>query len=114
GKAEGWVVVFVSQILDCSVEAQVRVESVAAAEINLLVALSQVAIRKKHGGAKEAVGSKGAVIAAADKITAQAQAVLRLGIHQKEGSSVRRAPEWTIAHQRPECPDQNVRKRWIH
>src|SRR5215471_9249288 len=66
GKAEGFVVMFIGEIFDSSVESQMRVQSVTSAEIDFLVALSQIPVGQKHGGAKETIRCKCAVIAAAD------------------------------------------------
>ena len=75
GKAEDFFVVLIGEIFDCGIEAQVRVQAQASTEINLLVRLCQILVGQQHGCAEEGIGGEGAVIAAAHKITAQAERV---------------------------------------
>ena len=53
------------QVLNTSIKLHILVELIAAAHINLLVSLSQVAIRQQHGCAKIRVRKECAAVSAA-------------------------------------------------
>src|SRR5437016_12508382 len=90
----------IGQVLNSGIEGQPMAQIVAAAEVNFLVGLSQVAIGQKHGIAKKRITQEGAVIAAAYQVTAQPEYEFWPGITQQEAASMRGAAEWTVADQR--------------
>src|SRR5262249_17865249 len=110
GNAKSVVIVIAGQVLNTRIEAQMRVQPVAPAEINFLVRLGQILVGQEHGVAEEAVCGESAVIAPAHKISAQAQRVARLGIQEKEAAGMRRAAKGAVAHQRAKNSDRNIGK----
>lgn len=73
-KSKRRIVVLARQIFNDSEKPQVRIDAIAAAEIDLLPRSSEISVGKQQRGAKEAVEEERTVITAADEISGQGEA----------------------------------------
>ena len=70
-KSECGLIVLAEQVFDAGVDLRVRGHRIAYAQIQLLVAGREIAIREKQCVSEESVQEKGAVVAAAYQIAAK-------------------------------------------
>src|SRR5690348_10614809 len=67
------IVMLTGQVFDCGVDLKITVEPVTAAHVDFLISRRQVAVRKKHTGAKRWIEKEGAAVAAANEVSTYRQ-----------------------------------------
>src|SRR5262245_21200180 len=89
------------------------VESVASVQIDKLIGVLEVAVRKEHGCAEEAIAEEGAAVTAAHERAGDVRVEAAAIVGEKDAARVRRAIERASAHERCESTYGNVWERWI-
>ena len=101
------------QVFDCRIKLKITVQTIAAADVDLLVSLSQVAVGQKHCGTERRIEEKRTAVSTANKVSAQRQRQLVSRISEINTADVRSAIERPVSYQRRKCSDRNRWEQWI-
>src|SRR5260370_41669932 len=109
-ESESRLIVLAEQVFDAGVNLCVRSHRIARAQVKLLIAGREIAIRQKQSIAEERVQEKRAVVAAAYEIPAERGVKSPAVVHQDQAPRVVSSMEWPPSFQRSKSADRNIRE----